>query len=231
MEIIQCKFKQGFQNDVSSLCIADIPEERFCINGNSSSNIWFRFILNSLWLSYFGLILKGLIKIEVKSKQNSFLFGLITMESKYYFPKLTENYDSSIDFEWLEKTIMNSLDNKVVINDLTLKEQVVRIVNILLGFNDKYVSPDKELLKRIMLNDSHKFWDCTFDEKLFHSRRYIVLKINSLTQYNLRSMLDEIKDYEKKMINMDKNLKKFRSIFKKIVMQELGKKTEFHPVN
>jgi hypothetical protein len=44
-------------------------------------------------------------------------------------------------------------------------------------------------------------------------------------------MLDEIKDYEKKMINMDKNLKKFRSIFKKIVMQELGKKTEFHPVN
>ena len=74
----------------------------------------------------------GKVRIGRQERSHANPYGI-----KIFFSKLTENYDLSIGFECLEKTIISSLDNKVVINDLTLKGQVNKFANIPLGFNDK----------------------------------------------------------------------------------------------
>jgi hypothetical protein len=61
MNIIQNNNKTYLDSQVSTICIADMPDDKFCVDKKVTSDNWQDFTINSIWLIYFSLILKRII--------------------------------------------------------------------------------------------------------------------------------------------------------------------------
>jgi hypothetical protein len=231
MDTLQVKYNHKFDYSISSICICILPDFKFKPDRKSMIFNFAKPTIRLIWLTYFSLILNGVIRINYNKIRRK-LFGIIPINQIVVVPQL--DTDRAVDSKtgWIETQIIASINNCQPSSKQNygraISDQAKMMIDNMLGAYEEYKAPEKKIIERIIIYGKDSLWDYSYSSNPLEFKRSISIDLKNNLGL-LRREYDKIEQLELEMIESNKDMKNIRSKIIKKIRYEIGRHEIVNP--